>query len=46
MAVDYGIFIREACATHGEILKFHLSAGGWDYGALIAPPCSLNLRAN
>ena len=29
----------------GEILKFHLSAGGWDYGALIAPPRPLNLRA-
>jgi len=22
----------------GEILKFDLSAGGWDYGAFIAPP--------
>ena len=26
----------------GEILKFHLSAGGWDYGTLIVPPRLLN----
>jgi len=31
-----------SCVAGGEILKFHLSAGGWDYGALIAPPRLLN----
>ena len=35
-----------SCVAGGEILKFDLSAGGWDYGAFIAPPHSLNLRAN
>lgn len=35
-----------SCVAGGEILKFHLSVGGGrDYGAFIAPPRSLNLRA-
>lgn len=35
-----------SCVAGGEILKFHLSAGGWDYGTLIMPPHPLNLRAS
>lgn len=38
--------IELSCVAGGEILKFHLSVGGGrDYGALIALPRLLNLRA-
>ena len=33
-----------SCVAGGEILKFNLSAGGWDYGALIALPRLLNFK--
>lgn len=34
--------VEFSCVAGGEILKFNLSAGGWDYGTLIVPPRLLN----